>query len=235
MLSTITPLTERGRGRNYAVTSAWFIAGAFLGGLTLGVGAAMVAGLVHLVGLSVSAAMALCAVFALVAASSDLQILGFRIPGHTRQVNEQWLDSFRSWVYGAGFGWQIGIGLGTYIMTAAVYLTIAMAALTASPLVAVAIGAFFGFIRGLAILLTVKVTSPAQLRAFHRRFASFAAPVETATIATQVMVAAVAAVAVWGPFGAVGSLLSVAVLVVFSRRSATTAAEPAQQPQIETV
>jgi MFS family permease len=243
MLSTITPLTERGRGRNYAVTSMWFIIGALLGGLTLGLGAALFAVLFHVVGLSVAVALALCAFFALVAATSDLRILGFHLPGHTRQVNEQWLDSYRSWVYGAGFGWQIGVGLATYIMTAAVYLTIVMAALTASPLVAVAIGAFFGFIRGLAILLTVKVTTPAQLRSFHRRFASWSDSVESATIVVQVMVAAIAAVAIWGPAGAVGSLLIVAVLVVLSRRSTTTStstststeAEPAQQPQMETV
>ncbi len=235
MLSTITPLTENARGRTYATTCVWFIAGALLGGVTLGAGAALFAVLFHLIGLSVAAALALCAFFALVAASSDLRILGFRLPGHTRQVNEQWLDSYRSWVYGAGFGWQIGVGLATYVMTAAVYLTIVMAALTASPLAAVAIGAFFGFIRGLAILLTVKVTTPAQLRSFHRRFASFAAPVGTATIAIQVMVAAIAAVAVWGPVGAVGSLVVVAILVVLPRRSTTTEAEPAQQLQMETV
>jgi MFS family permease len=234
MLSTITPLTERGRGRSYAVTSMWFIAGAFLGGVTLGAGAAVIALLVHLVGLSVTAAMGLCALLALVAASSDLRILGFRIPGHTRQVNELWLDSFRSWVYGAGFGWQIGVGLATYIMTAAVYLTIVMAALTASPLVAVVVGAFFGFIRGLAILLTARVTTPSQLRSFHRRFASWAEPVKSATIAVQTMVAAIASVAVWGPAGAVGSLLIVAVLVVLSRGSASSEVDSEDEMQMET-
>ena len=33
---------------------------------------------------------------------------GFRLPSHTRQVNEAWLDEYRGWVYGGGFGWQIG-------------------------------------------------------------------------------------------------------------------------------
>ena len=47
---------------------------------------------------------------------------GFRLPWHHRQVNEQWLDHYRPWLYGVGFGWQIGCGLATYIMTASVYL-----------------------------------------------------------------------------------------------------------------
>ena len=47
---------------------------------------------------------------------------GLHLPPTRRQVNERWLDQFRLWVYGAGFGWQIGTGLATYVKTAAVYL-----------------------------------------------------------------------------------------------------------------
>ena len=54
-------------------------------------------------------------------------------PIHHRQVNERWLDQFRPWVYGAGFGWQIGAGLATYIKTCAVYLMIVLAALCGQP------------------------------------------------------------------------------------------------------
>ena len=72
---------------------------------------------------------------------SDTRLGGFRLPFHSRQVNERWLDQFRPWVYGAGFGWQIGAGLVTYIKTAALYLMIVLAALTASPATALAIGA----------------------------------------------------------------------------------------------
>ena len=56
-----------------------------------------------------------------------------RLPIHRRQVNERWLDQYRPWVYGAGFGWQIGTGLSTYITTAAVYLMVVLGALTAGP------------------------------------------------------------------------------------------------------
>ena len=43
MLSTITPIGERGRNHRYASTAAWFILGATLGGATLGLGAAVLA------------------------------------------------------------------------------------------------------------------------------------------------------------------------------------------------
>ena len=47
---------------------------------------------------------------------------------------------------------------------------IVLAALTASPAAALAIGALFGLVRGLAVLLGRGITSPATLAAFHRRF-----------------------------------------------------------------
>ena len=138
MLSTITPIGERGRNHRYASTAAWFILGATLGGATLGLGAAVLAAGVGALDLSPEAALGATAVLAAVTIASDLNVGGFRLPSHTRQVNESWLDEFRSWVYGGGFGWQIGVGLATYVTTAAVYLMIAMAALTGDPLVAFA-------------------------------------------------------------------------------------------------
>ena len=139
MLSTITPIGERGRNHRYASTAAWFVLGAVLGGATLGVGAAVLAAGVGLLDLSGTSALGVAAALAAVTIASDLNLGGFRLPSHTRQVNECWLDQFRSWVYGGGFGWQIGVGLATYVTTAAVYLMIAMAALTGSPAIAFAI------------------------------------------------------------------------------------------------
>jgi hypothetical protein len=106
----------------------------------------------------------------LVALVSDAGWSGVQLPFHRRQVNERWLDQFRPSVYGLGFGWQIGTGLATYITTAAVYLMIALGALTGRPLMALAVGTCFGMLRGSAVLLTRHVTDPSGLRAFHRRF-----------------------------------------------------------------
>ena len=36
MLASITPLSERGRGHRYRSTAGWFVAGATVGGATLG-------------------------------------------------------------------------------------------------------------------------------------------------------------------------------------------------------
>ena len=152
MLSTITPLTERARGHRYGLTVAWFALGALAGGAALGVMAAVLALLVHVVGLSATAALATGAVFAVVGLAADLHVAGVRLPTHPRQVNETWLGRYRRWIYAAGFGVQIGSGLATYVMTAAVYLTIVLAALTGSPIAALGIGMLFGAVRGLAVL-----------------------------------------------------------------------------------
>ena len=128
---------------------------------------------------------------ALVAAASDTGVGGRRLPIHRRQVNERWLDHYRSWVYGAGFGWQIGTGLATYITTAAVYLMVVLGALTADPLAALAIGTGFGTVRGLAVLMTRHLTSPSALRAFHRRFATIGPAVGRAVIAVELTASAV--------------------------------------------
>ena len=215
MLSTITPIGERGRNHRYATTAAWFILGATLGGATLGVGVAVLAVGVGAFDLSPEAALGATAVFAAVAIASDLNVGGFRLPSHTRQVNESWLDEFRSWVYGGGFGWQIGVGLATYVTTAAVYLMIAMAALTGDPLVAFLVMTGFGFVRGLAVLLGRHLTSPERLFALHRRLAELLPAAQRAIVLVQAAVLAVATGAAWGPvpaiaLGAAGLIAAVA-------------------------
>ena len=75
-------------------------------------------------------------------------MLGFAPPFFKRQVNEYWLTRYRAWVYGSGFGWQIGAGITTYIMTAAVFVTVAFGALTAGPWAALVLGVGFGLARG---------------------------------------------------------------------------------------
>jgi hypothetical protein len=170
MLATITPLAERGRGHRYSTTARWFVGGSVVGGACLGV---LMAGLAAAVGpLRPSSELlaVVAAVAGLLTMTADASIGGFRLPVHHRQVNERWLDQFRSWVYGAGFGWQIGSGLTTYIKTCAVYLMIVLAALTGSPTTAFVVGIGFGLVRGLAVLLGRNITTTTALADFHRRF-----------------------------------------------------------------
>jgi hypothetical protein len=195
MLSTITPLGERARGHRYPVTVSWFLVGALLGGATFG---GLMAAAAALIGLSTPSAQAAAVVLLLAAGvtvAADLHVGGFRLPTIPRQVDETWTGRYRSWVYAAAFGWQIGVGLTTYVMTAAVYLVIVAAALTGDAGAAFAVGLVFGAVRGSAVFLGFRLRSPSALRRFHRRFEA-AAPCSLAVaIAAQVTVAAVAAAA----------------------------------------
>jgi len=217
MLSTITPIGEQGRNRRYASSATWFSLGAVLGGATLGLGTALLAAGVGALDVSPEAALGTAALLAAVTIASDLNVGGFRLPSHTRQVNETWLGEFRSWVYGGGFGWQIGVGLATYVTTAAVYLMIAMAALTGDPVVAFAIMTAFGLVRGLAVLLGRRLTSPERLMALHRRMEELLPAAQRAIVLVQATVLAVAAGAAWGPGPAI-ALGTAGVVVTLARR-----------------
>jgi len=216
MLSTITPIGERARSYRWGASAAWFIAGAVLGGATLAAGAALLALGVGALDLSAEARVGVAAVLTAVTLASDLNLGGFRLPAHTRQVNETWLDQFRSWVYAGGFGWQIGVGLATYITTAAVYLMIALAALTALPAAAFAIVTGFGFVRGLAVLLGKGLTTPQKMMALHRRLEELLPAAQRAVVAIQALVLAVAAGAAWGP--APAAVLAVVGAAALARR-----------------
>ncbi len=193
MLSQITPVAESGRGQKFAHTAAWFVAGAALGGLTLGtviaVGAVAVAGL----GVSAGAVTGVILVGALASAAVDARLFGFGPPFLRRQVNEDWLSNYRSWVYGGGFGWQIGAGVTTYVMTAAVPLLILIGVVSGRPWIGAALGVVFGLTRGLAVLLARPLRTPAALFAFHRRFDAWAEPVRRTVIGVQLAVAIAAA------------------------------------------
>ncbi len=212
MLSTLTPLAERSRGHRYAATAAWFVVGATVGGATLGLVAAGLAMGVATLGPSAETAALVAAVSALIAGGSDLAPFGRQLPFHRRQVDELWLGRYRRWVYASGFGWQIGAGVITYIMTAALYLLVVLAALTGSPAAALAVLTLFGLLRGLAVLLSVRITTPAALHAFHRRFDAWGPASRQQVIAVQFGVSVVAGIAVGPAIGAVAAL-GVALLV----------------------
>jgi len=216
MLSSLTPLAERGRGHRYRTTAAWFIVGGLIGGCALGATAALFALAVRAMGPSHNIVLGVVALAALIALASDLEIFGFRLPIHHRQVNERWLDQFRGWVYGIGFGFQIGMGLATYIMTAALYLLIVVASLSQSVVVALTLGAVFGLVRGLAVLLGRTITNPETLRSFHRRFSAVGPQIRLVTIAVEGGCAGACVVAVGAPTLlalAIGSVVSLFVYV----------------------
>lgn len=226
MLSSITPMTEAGRGNRFNVTAAWFVAGGIVGGLSLGILAAGAAALLGLAGLSSGALVGAGAVAALVFAAVDFGIGGIELPIFKRQVNDAWLRRYRSWVYGAGFGWQIGFGVATYIMTAGIFLTIALAVLTTSPLQAVAIGLTFGLVRGSAVYVGRSATTPAALGQIHERLDAAGPMARDAAAWVQVAAAATLAAVAWHPAIA---LVIVAAALVSTRAGAGV--RPALGPQ----
>ena len=214
MLSTIMPLAEAGRGHSFRATAAWFVAGSVVGGATLGGVMAVAALGGHVIEIPAGVALGVTAVAALLAAASDGRVGGFRIPGHTRQVNERWLDRYCAWVYGAGFGWQIGVGLATYIMTAGVFLLILMGGLIAHPLAALGLGSLFGLVRGLAVYLSAGLATPAALLAFHARFEAWREPVRRMMILIQIGVGVAAAAAAGLPPTLVMGVLAAALVIL---------------------
>jgi hypothetical protein len=169
MLSSITPFAERGRGHRYGATAGWFVAGATLGGATLGGAAAFVAWAVAATGSGGDGVrLGLAATLAVTAALVDGGAFGPVLPVIRRQVDDRWLTRYRPWVYGLGFGWQIGVGLATYVMTAGVLLVGAFGALSGSPVLALLLGSVFGAGRGSSVLLTRRAQAPDALRDLHR-------------------------------------------------------------------
>jgi hypothetical protein len=235
MLSSLTPLAERGRGHRYRTTVAWFIVGGLIGGCALGATAALLAVGVRALGPSTTVVLGIVAGAALIALASDLGVFGFGLPVHHRQVNERWLDQYRSWVYGVGFGFQIGMGLATYIMTAALYLLVVLASLSQSVVVALTLGAVFGFVRGLAVLLGRTITSPEALRSFHRRFSAVGPQIRLVTIAVEGGCAGACVLALWAPpvlALAIGSVISLSVYLTSAggRLRTTFSSEEAPPP-----
>jgi hypothetical protein len=215
MLSSITPLSEQGRGHRYRTTACWFVAGSVVGGASLGLVTGLLAVGVGAAGLS-STTLAILALGAcLLAAASDVPGVGFRLPVHHRQVNERWLDQFRPWVYGAGFGWQIGAGIVTYVKTSAIYLMIVLSLLTGEFWVALWVGALFGLVRGLAVLLGRRITSSAGLAAFHRRFMALDAATRRVVVAWDLAAALLVSLALplWVTLLVVAALVSRWILV----------------------
>lgn len=175
MLTSITPLGERGRGNRWAVTTTAYAVGCLLGGATTGAVLGAVGAL-----LPALPALLLGGVVLLLAAVVDL--VG-RVPGGSRQVDEDWLTRYRGWVYGVGFGYQLGLGVVTVVTSAATYAVLALAVLTQSVGAGLLLGAVFGVARAVPALLLRRVSSFAELRAFASSLERAARPAARATAA----------------------------------------------------
>ena len=198
MLTSISPVGEAGRGQRWTITVTVFTlaslaAGTLLGGALGLIGARIAAS--PLVGAwSPAIAAVVLAAIAVMGASVDAGRLSFTVPSWQRQVDERWLTSFRGWVYGAGFGAQLGAAVLTVVPTAATYVAFSAALLVAGvsgqAVAGAAIGATFGLGRAIPVLATIRWRDPEQLRTSFRRFDAGRAQASTVTVAGQLVVAA---------------------------------------------
>lgn len=215
MLSSITPFGERSRGHRFSVTAGWFLFGAVLGGACLGAGSAAVAGLAGALGAGAGspAVLALGAALALSGSLLDAGVFGPVLPLVRRQVDDAWLSRYRPWVYGAGFGWQVGAGLATYVMTGGVFVLVALGGLSGSPAQAVILGLIFGSVRGSTVFLTVLAGDPGALRVLHRWLDRIGPAVRGGAAGVMGGVAVgLAGAVVWAParHGSLGALAALA-------------------------
>ena len=157
MLTSITPLGERGRGNRWAVTTTAYAVGCALGGATTGL---LLGGLGAL--LPPLPVLLVAGAACLLAAGADLA--PGRLTVGRRQVDERWLGRYRGWVYGVGFGYQLGLAVVTVVSSAATFAVLAVALLTQSPLAGALVGLVFGAARALPALLVRRVDSPQRLR-----------------------------------------------------------------------
>jgi hypothetical protein len=193
MLASITPLGERGRRSNWAVTTAMHLFGSLAGGAAVGALAGLV-GWLALAGVSIHARVA--ALATVLAVGVAWELARGAVPGPHRQVDERWLDRYRGWVYGLGYGAQLGAGLVTVVVSSAVYVVPVACLLSADPPTGFLIGAVAGALRGATVLMAADVATPERLVAFHARMRVLERPARTAALVFQLALAGSAMLAV---------------------------------------
>jgi hypothetical protein len=232
MLSSMTPLAERARGHRFGATVAWYVAGAIAGGATIGAAAAGLAAVVDAAGVPAAGLAAAVGLAALACAAHDVELGGFRLPRHSRQVDDRWFTAYRRWVYASGFGWLIGTGLATYITTACVYLTVAAAVATGDPLAAFAVCTWFGAVRGLSILAAAPLRELPAVQSLHARLDRWSAPSIAITASAQVALAAAAFAVAGAPLVSAGVVLIALAAATLSERGAVDGRGVRQLPPI---
>jgi len=189
MLASITPLGERSRGFSWRVTAGAMAIGAIGAGALAGAAAG---GLGTLLPGGTAWRSGIVAALLVGAALLDAPGGRLRLPSSHRQVNEDWLARYRGWVYGFGFGAQLGVGVATIVTTAAIYALGLLAMLGAGVAGGALIGGSFGAIRGLSLLPARRVHDVPALIALHERIDRLEAPVRRASWLLELLALATA-------------------------------------------
>ena len=191
MLTSISPLGERARGNRWSLTVTWLLMGTLVGGASLGAVLGAL-GRSFPVTLDERWRLSALALAGIAAAVWDLKVRRFPV---RRQVNEDWLPAFRPWVYGLGYGFQLGGAVVTAVNTALVPMFMLAALLTRDPVSGLVVGAAFGAIRGLTVTLNRRVRNAADLRRLHHRLDNLAHRARRLGALAAALLAAASAVA----------------------------------------
>lgn len=180
MLSSITPLGERAKNNSWSLTATAYVVGSLLGGALLG----LVLSPLAAAAASLDPALALGVAAAVLVVCAGLDRSGVGPPSLPRQVDENWLTAYRGWVYGFGFGVQLGFGLVTIITSWSMWAVVAVVVLSAGgaglaapwpmPVAPIVVGATFGLARGLVLFTARGATDTESLATLHRTMASAA-------------------------------------------------------------
>ena len=192
MLASIHPLGERARGQRFFVTAAAYVTGSVVGAAALGA----ILGGVGRVLFGADAFMVRALILGVAALlASVLDWSGTRVPSWRRQVNEDWLAQYRGWIYGLGFGLQLGVGVVTIVTTAAVYLTWVAALTTAAPIAGALVGASFGLARAIPLAASASLLSPAAIATRVRLLEAWNGTFRTVTVVSEAAAACVVMIA----------------------------------------
>ena len=189
MLSSISPFGERSRDSCWWLTATAYLIGSIAGGATTG---AVFGALGDLSSIDGTVGLTLLATAAVVGLAADTGVGRLAVPSMQRQVNEDWLTTYRGWVYGIGFGYQLGLGIATIVTTSTVWLMWVAAFGRGSWLVGLALGALFGLARGALIFATARIQEPAHLRRLFKTIASNAPQVHRTAVMSAGLVAVTA-------------------------------------------
>lgn len=191
MLASLTPFAESARGNRWMITVSAFAIGAVAAGACgglfwSGIGSLLPGGRWRTVAAVVVLALALVI---------DATPLRKRMPLTKRQVNEDWMVTYRGWVYGIGFGAQLGLGFITLVACSAIYATFAIELLSGSLLAGAVIGATFGATKAASLLPAGRARDRQSIVVLHRRLLALEPLSIRAVVAAELAAAAVVAAA----------------------------------------
>ncbi|MGH9278400.1 MAG: hypothetical protein ACRD12_09905 [Acidimicrobiales bacterium] len=194
MLASIHPLGERSRRQPWKLTVGAYLIGTVGAAAAVGLGLGWLGSHLH----PPSAGLAvLIGGLAAIGVVLDLGPAGLTVPTIHRQVDEEWLSQYRGWVYGGGYGVQLGLGVVTVVNSFTIYLALVLALLAGSGGAGLLVGTAFGLARGATILAAADVRDPDRLHRLHRRLAAWEPASRRLAVGVQagVAVGAVAAIA----------------------------------------